>query len=136
MRINIDVKAKHRNSMHLQAMIDTGATLSIVNTNLFPANITLPCPTMPIQYSNGQQSSINRCIKLHTQLYRNHAFLFKFYLANIPYTMVIGMDILSKFYPVSFESEHVVFHHANFPIRIAKSPFRDSLHSFFALKMC
>ena len=27
--INIDVKAKHRNSMHLQAMIDAGATLSI-----------------------------------------------------------------------------------------------------------
>lgn len=48
--------------------------------------------------------------------------------------MVIGMDILSKFYPFYFEFEHIVFHHNNFPIRISKCPFKDTLHSFFALK--
>lgn len=118
--INIKVKAKNKSLMPLQAMVDIGATLSIVNINLFAANLTTPCPAMPIQYSNGQQSSINRYIKLHTQLYREQSFLFKFYLANIPYTMVIDMDILSQFYPFTFESEHIVFTYNNFPIRIYK----------------
>lgn len=115
-------------------MIDTGATVSIININIFAVNIMTPCPTIPIQFSNEHQSSINHYIKLHIEFYRERYFLFKFYCAQIPYTMVIGMDILSKFYPFLFESGAFIFTHNNFPIRIDKSPFRDTLHSFFALK--
>ena len=70
--------------------------------------------------------------------------LIKFYLARIPYTMIISMDVLKHYFPFSFDKEHFSFICAfwkrmppssplhNLPMQMQKSVFKEKLHSFFS----
>ena len=48
--------------------------------------------------------------------------------------MIVSMDILSKIFSFTFEIDSIVFTHNNFPTRVEKSIFQDTLHSFFSVK--
>ena len=72
--------------------------------------------------------------------------LIKFYLARIPYTMIIGMDVLRHYFPFTFDEEHFSFIPVvskrmpptsplhNLPMSMKKSVFKDELHSFFSIQ--
>ena len=72
-------------------------------------------------------------IKLHTEFDKEHAFLLKFYVAAIPYAMIIGMDIMSKFFPITIDTTRIIFTHNRISFTIEKSIFKDTLHAFSAI---